>query len=331
MSPLRLAVLQSFRSFTRRHEAEVDRLYCDHKGLPTFGLGQLVRTPTDTLPIPWRRPDGSLATDAEKLADWHRVHDYPGASELSLRIPVGPTTLRVSPEDLTRLFEARRDANALALARRFSSFPGWPAPAQFAVMSLAWAAGASFDFPRCAAALARGDFLEAAVECQINEVKTKGVAARNDVTRWLLLDAYDCVRSGGDPDELALVEPPRANVAARLAGALLRDTIPAPAPTEPQAEVVEGAAEAHASAQLLDRQALEDWARDGWRERDKGLLILRGPVNLGVSAPPDLTKDRLMLIRRITLFVASLALAVLPTVAHASNAPITLDAPCQVS
>lgn len=306
MSPLRLAVLQSFRSFTKRHEAETDRLYCDHKGLPTFGLGQLVRTPVDTLSIPWRRTDSSLATDAEKLADWHRVRDYPGAAELSLRIPVGPTTLRVSPEDLTRLFEARRDANARALARRFPAFPGWPAPAQFAVMSLAWAAGTSFDFPKCAAALAQGDFLGAAAECQINEVKTKGVKARNDSNRWLLLDAHTCMRLGRDPDTLVLGEVQRQAVTDRLQALLARDgktvplegalppeprdTIPAPAPTEPQE--IPGAAEAHASAQLFDRQELEDWARNGWRERDKGLLIPAGGVNLGVSAPPDLTKDR---------------------------------------
>jgi hypothetical protein len=231
VSPLRSVVVRSFRAFTRRHEAEVDRLYCDHKGLPTFGLGQLVRTPPETLSIPWRRADGSLATDAEKLADWHRVKNHPDAASLGARIPVGPTTLQVAPEDLTRLFEARRDGNALALARRFPGLPGWPAPAQFAVMSLAWAAGTGFDFPKCAAALARGDFLTAAVEVLINEVRTRGVKARNDMNRKLLLDAHQL--EAGDPDALDLVERPRAEINARLEAALAAAAAPPRLPPPP--------------------------------------------------------------------------------------------------
>jgi len=213
---MRPIVIQRFRAFTKSHEAEVNRLYNDSKSLPTFGLGQLVRTPAETLPIPWRRPDGTLASDAEKLADWHRVKTFPNAAALGRHIPVGPTTLYVSPEDLTRLFEAKRDHNARKLAERFPGLPAWPAPAQFAVMSLAWAAGTGFDFPKCAAALARGDFLTAAVEVLINEVRTLGVKRRNDANRWLLLDAH----AGGDPDQLDLVERPRAEVNARLAALL---------------------------------------------------------------------------------------------------------------
>jgi hypothetical protein len=213
---VRPIVIQRFRAFTKSHEAEVNRLYNDSKSLPTYGLGQLVREPEDTLPIPWRRPDGSLATPEEKLADWHRVKTFPNAAALGRHIPVGPTTLFVSPEDLTRLFEAKRDHNARKLKERFPGLPAWPAPAQFAVMSLAWAAGTGFDFPKCAAALQRGDFLTAAVEVLINEVRTKGVKRRNDANRWLLLDAH----AGGDPDHLDLVERPRAEVNARLAAAL---------------------------------------------------------------------------------------------------------------
>lgn len=265
MSPLRPIVVRSFRAFTRRHEAEVDRLYCDHKGLPTFGLGQLVRAPADTLPIPWRRRDGTLATSEEKLADWHRVRDFPGAARLGRHIPEGPTTLRVSPEDLTRLFEARRDGNARELARRFPGLPGWPAPAQFAVMSLAWAAGTGFDFPRCAAALAREDFLEAAVEVLINEVRTQGVKARNDMNRKLLLDAYQL--GAGDPDTLDLVERPRAEVNARLAAALGQQApaAPEPPPAEPTVELDEG------RIRELVAQTGEGLARDlladGYRRR----------------------------------------------------------------
>ena len=213
---MRPIVIQNFRAFTKKHEAETRILYNDSKSLPTFGPGILLRTPQETLAIPWRRPDGTLATPEEKLADWHRVKNYPNAAALSLHIPAGPTTLYLSPEDLTQIYEGRRDGNARALARRFPGLPGWPAPAQFAVMSLAWAAGTGFDFPKCAAALARGDFLTAAVEVLINEVRTLGVKRRNDANRWLLLDAH----AGGDPDALDLTERPRAEVNARLAAAL---------------------------------------------------------------------------------------------------------------
>lgn len=242
---MRPIVIQNFRAFTKSHEAEVPRLYNDSKSLPTYGLGQLVREPEDTLPIPWRRPDGTLATDEEKLADWHRVKSYPNAAALGRHIPVGPTTLYVSPDDLTRLFEAKRDHNARKLTERFPGLPGWPAPAQFAVMSLAWAAGTGFDFPKCAAALQRGDFLTAAVEVLINEVRTLGVKRRNDANRWLLLDAHQL--GDGDPDHLDLTERPRAEVNARLAAALaashgppvviVRDDVPDTTPPATERQV----------------------------------------------------------------------------------------------
>jgi hypothetical protein len=129
--------------------------------------------------------------------------------------------------------------STLEVLTDFADWEEWPGDAQLAVLLLVWAVGTDLTrkWPRLTAALRARDWATAAAESKISEEGNPGVKPRNAKIKALF-------------EGLAGHAP----------------TVPPPAPEAP--EVIPGAAEAHASAQLLDRQELEGWARDGWRERE---------------------------------------------------------------
>jgi hypothetical protein len=255
MTPLRRAVAEAWFGFNARHEAVIYHLYPDSKGLVTAAVGNLA----DPLPLaqamPLRRADGSLASADEIEADWLRVKHLPDGPRLGAPAAAKVVQLHLTRADVEALVASRRDANAAALEIRFPGFASWPASAQMAVRSLAWAAGSNFDFPLCAAALARGDFETAADEVKIDEQKTKGVTRRNLANRAFLLAAARCVAEGGDLEHLDLTpaaEPPADD---ELQAA---DAQPTP---EQQA------AYAYALGVLLLDDSIDDGIRAMFRER----------------------------------------------------------------
>ena len=221
-SPLRASVRDAFFTFNVGNEGLILFLYADSKNLITAGVGNLADTIPRALALPLRRPDGTLASPAEIEADWWAVRNHPDAARLGAPLAAKLTRLRMTREDVVALVAKRRDQNAAELARRFPGFPSWPASAQMATMSLAWAAGTGFAFPKCAAALAVGDFATAAVECKIDESKTKGVVHRNASNRALFLAAAWVADTGADPEPLRWA-PPADEVPTPEPGPTLRD------------------------------------------------------------------------------------------------------------
>lgn len=216
-------VREAFWSFSVPHEGRIPWLYADSKGLVTIAVGCLVDPLPLALPLPLRRLDGSPASRDEIEADWRAVKGHPDAARLGAGLARSLTRLRLSDADLKALVMRRFDDHTEALALRFPDWPKWPAPAQLATHSLAWAAGVAFRFPKCEAALRAWDFATAAAECQIDERRTLGVSKRNADNRRLYLLAQRVVDEGLDPSLLEHPEP------------------------EPEAPV-EGAAGAHALA-----------------------------------------------------------------------------------
>jgi GH24 family phage-related lysozyme (muramidase) len=242
-SPLRPSVVAVFRSFSAGHEGVADRMYCDTKRLVTFGIGQLLRKPTDALAQPWQlgnRP----ATRDEILSDWQRVHDHPDAPRLGQYLPEWTGTVRLARAELERLFVQRRDEFAVDLADRWPTFARATAPEQLALMSWAWAAGTRAYAPKMSAALERRDLVTAAVEIRLDETKTRGIVERNKANRRLMLLAAATEADGGDPDALDLTTPSLEQLEARFG---LRPRSEAPPADEGP---VPGAAEAAALAYL---------------------------------------------------------------------------------
>ena len=180
-------VRDHFARFSTPLEGCVDFIYADTLGLPTVAIGCLLSSPQAAAAlVGWDNPGGVEA-------DWHRVKaSYQAAIEAGLRPPaythyLAPSSPRLSAEGIAAVVAQRLDQAGAALAAVFPSFADWPAPAQAAALSLAWACGAGWprSWPRLSAFCQAGDWTAAGGDCAINAVGNPGVVPRNHCQRVL--------------------------------------------------------------------------------------------------------------------------------------------------
>lgn len=107
----------------------------------------------------------------------------------------------LSPEHLEQVVLAKLDDLDARLADRFANWPTWPADAQLAMLSLAWAAGESFGSPRMEAACRSFAFDAVANDCRIPDERVT-IARRNAANRTLFRNAGHVVRARLDPSVL---------------------------------------------------------------------------------------------------------------------------------
>lgn len=199
---MRSSVRLAFVEFSARFEGVVPWMYLDVLGLVTVGIGNLVDPISAALSLPFVRPDGSPATRDEIAAEWQRVKSHPTAAKQGHRVLKGVTSLRLTPEGIERVVYGKLDLNEAELRRRFPAWDSWPADAQLATHSMAWACGAWFRFPRLADALNALDFEEAERQCRINEKGNPGVAPRNIANKAMYRNAACIVGMRLDPEPL---------------------------------------------------------------------------------------------------------------------------------
>lgn len=186
---MRESVRAGFIPFTSPLEGVVDFLYCDVKGLVTTAIGNLVDPVDYALVLPFVRPDGSYAEREEIRDAWLAVK---ARQDLKLRGGMAyrdVTTLRLTKEGIAAVVGRKLDQNDAYLRARFSEFEEWPADAQLATHSMAWACGPAFRFPVLEAALRAQNFSLAAIECTINETGNAGIRPRNVANRTLYTNA----------------------------------------------------------------------------------------------------------------------------------------------
>lgn len=199
---MRPAVRERWIGFTEPLEGSVRWLYADVRGLITIGLGCLVDPIEMALPLPFVRPDGSFATRDEIIIAWRIIKSRQELAQQGHRAAAQWTTLRLTDEGVAHLAHARLDDMERHLVQRFPQWDTFPADAQFAVLSMAWACGPAFAFPRCEAAILAQDWTEAARECRIDETGNPGLKPRNLANRILFQNAARVVADGRDPAEL---------------------------------------------------------------------------------------------------------------------------------
>ncbi len=205
---MRPAVVAAFSSFSEGFEGKVPWMYLDVLGLVTVAIGNLIDAPGATAPpsfvldLPFVHRDGSRAGREEIAAEWRVVKHHPTAARHGHRVLEDVTHLRLTEEGIETVVSRKRDEMAKELVRRFACFSSWPADAQLGTLSMAWACGPWFQFPRLAAALLAGDFDAAAGECTIREAGNPGVVPRNVANRRLFRNAALVTRRGLDRDTL---------------------------------------------------------------------------------------------------------------------------------
>lgn len=202
---MRPAVLAAFRDFSVPFEGYTDYMYLDRKGYVTTGIGNLIDPVAAALRLPWQRTDGSLASQEEIRDAWVLVKSRLDLASHGGGAYKGVTSLRLSKRAIADLFDSKVREVEKALVKRFPAFESWPADAQLGVLSMSWAMGAAFRFPRFSAAVSAllPDFLTAAVESHIggDEVDTS-LRKRNAANASLFTNAARVLAGNLDPGTL---------------------------------------------------------------------------------------------------------------------------------
>jgi hypothetical protein len=199
------SVKSAFADFQASLEGRVAWLYLDTAtpGLVTVGIGCLV-DPIETalsLPLKWRishRP----ATQAEIRAEWLTVKAAQNMRFMAPHVWQGLTNLELDQDDIDALMDFRAGQFESILRRRFPAYDQWPSDAQLGVLSMSWAAGASFNFPHFAVAALKQDFFTCANECKLNETGNPGLIHRNKANAILFRNAAQVVARGLDRQKL---------------------------------------------------------------------------------------------------------------------------------
>ena len=188
---MKQSVRDAFLSFTVPLEGVVRWPYRDLKNLVSIGIGNLIDPVDLALDLPLMKPDGTRASSDEIRAAWAAVKGLPG-SGLGYKAFEHVTDLRLTDTGIHDLVFGKLDQNEKVLLNHFMGFDGWPADAQLATLSMAWACGPFFwhTWPKLNAALITCDFRTAATECFMPEEKTfGGLRPRNTANRNLYLNA----------------------------------------------------------------------------------------------------------------------------------------------
>jgi hypothetical protein len=179
-------------------------MYLDRLGLVTTGVGNLVDPIESALSLPWKNQDGSRASPAEIRSAWNTVkarQDWKGRGGGYFG---GLTTIRLDDEGVKEIVHRKLLQNEDILRKRFPSYDNWPADAQLGLLSMAWAMGPNFQFPKFQSAVNQllPDFVTAAAESDIHAPGDNAVADRNEQNKILFTNAAKVLREQLDVDRL---------------------------------------------------------------------------------------------------------------------------------
>lgn len=204
----------AFVPYTGNLEGVVSWLYQDILGLVTVAIGNLVDPMSYALSLPFVMRDGSPAPRDVIAAEWQAVKADTKAAKLGHRYAERLSSIRLTPDGIAQVVNAKRLQNEAILNQRCPEFNDWPVDAQLALHSWAWACGPGGNWPRFMDALKRKDFATAAVESHIDERGPDkilgtaddnwGLKPRNVSIKQMFRNAADAMASGGmfDFDEL---------------------------------------------------------------------------------------------------------------------------------
>lgn len=219
----------AFLPFTERFEALTDWLYADVKGYVTIGRGDLMDPIALTTSVTFVRPDGSTAHWSDVVAAWQKVKLAPSSSSAEAQRKAfrqrgggafrDLTSIRATRESLDVLFNAKVARFEGILSKAFPEWDSWPARAQLATMSMAWALGPYFSggWPLFSAACRAQDWAACALPppdrpqddplehpiCWIHEADNRPIHARNVANVQLFRDAAHAVAMGAPVEEIS--------------------------------------------------------------------------------------------------------------------------------
>lgn len=213
---MRPGVFEAFRELSGVKEGKVPWMYTDlHKDsngnldpLVTTAIGNLIdgSQKNNVFTYQWTHGvGGSIASRDEIEAAWQVVKRE--GSKLSAQDVRGGspkfaalTDLRLSDEEIERIFRVTLDDFERRLKQRFPSYDSWPADAQLGLLSMAWAMGTGFNYPRFQAAA--NDDVVPNFDIMARESGIPGNRPRTEAQDTLFSNAAAVVRGGLDPDRV---------------------------------------------------------------------------------------------------------------------------------
>ncbi|HEV8245687.1 MAG TPA: hypothetical protein VGP93_07960 [Polyangiaceae bacterium] len=176
------SVLDAFVPFTKPMEGCVPHLYCDVLGLITTGIGNLVDPVSLALQLPWKLPDGSLASETEIRAQWRALKNQcDRLKHLHYAYAGKVTTMRLTDADIAELVEGKLLENERFMRKALPDWDEFPADAQLGCCSMAWAVGPAFTakFSNFTKFANKQDWISAKACCTIRTAGNPGIIPRN--------------------------------------------------------------------------------------------------------------------------------------------------------
>ena len=203
---LRDSVLGAFAPWTTQFEGYTPFMYTDKDGWVTTGIGNKIDPMSQALSLPWKI-DGRPASQVEIAQAWNTVKQaWPDVQSLN---SAKLTNLRLDSEGIRALVNRTLKTNDAMLAHAYPGYGDWPADAQLAILSMAWAMGAGHilpggDFRSFIAAISKAppDFRAAAASSHIDDRNNPGLVPRNEANKILFENAARVLEGGGHPDVL---------------------------------------------------------------------------------------------------------------------------------
>ncbi|MET8289439.1 peptidoglycan-binding domain-containing protein [Streptomyces sp. NPDC005132] len=204
-------------------EGRVDFMYLDVKGYVSTGIGNKIDESAQDNSAPtaeeratslvaanrlrWLVNDVDTDATSEDVAtDWDTVKSHLELAPLGLHGKFKPfTRLHVDDQEIDRHVFAKLDEMESVLTSRdgFGGFASWPANAQLATLSMCWAMGPKFRFPKFQSHVQDRNWAGAADECHFTpDVST--IRIRNMLDRAHFLLARDVEDRGLPIEPIAL-------------------------------------------------------------------------------------------------------------------------------
>lgn len=182
---IRPAVIEAWAAFSEPLENRLPYMYLDILGYVTTAVGVLVDTELSAMALPWKDRYGKPATSHQIRTEWRALKARQDLAQYHHREAARLTTIRLTEADIDAIVDQRRAQAAQVLTKRFPEFPAWPADAQLATLSMAWAMGSHFwlKFPLWSGFADKRDWKSCAAAGKIREAGNPGVVPRNQLNR----------------------------------------------------------------------------------------------------------------------------------------------------
>lgn len=205
---MRDSVKSAFFGYTDGFEGYVPHMYLDVKQLVTVGRGDLIDPVAAALDCPFMRADGSPATLHEVQEEWIRVKSLGEAGAKGGHLYAAKVCqLHLTREGVDAVSLKRLAQDEAVLRRRFPAWDLFCADAQLGIISMDWAMGSWFKFPKFVAAANVQDWDTCVKECHISELNNAGVHPRNLAQEVLFRNASVVYKNPGSYDPAHLYYP----------------------------------------------------------------------------------------------------------------------------